>query len=323
MNNKQIILLFVLSSIFLLPSCYKQIEIEFPQSETSAVLNCLFTNDSIFNVKINKTSDFNDSISYPVTGAVCKLYTDNQLVEALKSVDKDGFYSTTSGYTAKYNTIYKIEISSSNLPTITAIDKLPNPPQILNISKQDSVMLDEEGSYLNQLNITINDPVDVLNFYELTCFAYYKYDYSEVWWLDSIGLQEVDTSYQKTLLTPQSQDVVIKNEGLLDYAPTTLPFSDALFNGQVYNLNFNYLIPTYSIVYNDYTINTITNYKLIVSIRSISENYFKYKKKFIIHQANQYSDFWDGIAEPVQMFTNVENGYGVFAGYSTFVDTIQ
>ncbi len=322
MQKKQIIL-FLLSTIFLLPSCYKQIEIEFPNTEPVFVLNCLFTADSIFKVKINKTSDFNDSISYPVTDAVCKLYADNKLIENLIAIGNNGFYISQKDYKPLYNTTYRIEVSSPSLPTAFSSNQLPHTPQILNITKQDSVLFDEDGNSLNQLDILIKDPIDVSNYYELIFFSYFKLDYTNAWWLDSTELENVDTNYHAVELFCQTQDMVFKNEGLLDYSPIGFPFSDEIFDGQTYNLKINYQPPAYFSGINDYLVNIITDYSLIICVRAVTESYYHYKQKLIVHQANQYSDFWDGIAEPVQMFTNVENGYGIFAGYSTFVDTIQ
>ena len=137
-------------------------------------------------------------------------------------------------------------------------------------------------------------------------------------------LSERDTSFHIRQLVIRSEDIVIKNEGLLDYYPSTYPFCDEFFNGQTYTLNFNYLLPQCIAGYNGNYVNLVQDYQLIVYFRSISENYYKYKRKLIIHIENQYSDIWDGIGEPVQMFSNiVGDGYGIFAGYTTYLDTIK
>ncbi len=317
---KQKHLLFLLLSLLLLPSCYKQLEIEFPDNEPLIAVSCLFTKDSSFVVKVNQTTGFNDSVSHKITNATCKLFANNQFVENLSHAS-DGFY--TSNHKPDYNTVYKIEVSSKDLSIVSATNQLPTPPKIINLTKQDSIMFGEDGYYLHQLDLTIKDPAEVSNYYELAVFVYYKLDYSGAWWLDSTQLAEVDTNYRITAVVPQSQDIVLKNEGLLDYYPRTFPFSDELFNGQTYTLNINYLLPGYVTSYNDTEINLITDYQLIVAVRSVSEDYYKYKKKLIIHQNNQDSDIWNGIGEPVQMFSNITNGYGIFAGYTTFIDTIQ
>ncbi len=319
---KQTCFLVVLFFAVIFSSCYKQLEIEFPENEPLIAVSCLFTKDRSFIVNVNKTIGFNDSVSHKITNATCKLYANNQFIENLTH-SSDGFYTSPSNYKPDYNTVYKIEISSEDLPVVSATNQLPTPVQIINLTKQDSVMFGEDGKYLHQLDITIDDPAEINNYYEFTIIAYYKLDYSEVWWLDSTELAEVDTSYRTRTRVPQSQDIVLKNEGLLDYYPRTFPFSDELFNGQTYTLNINYLLPSSSAGWDDTEINLITDYQLIVAVRSVSEDYYKYKKKLIIHQENQNSDIWNGIGEPVQMFSNIKNGYGIFAGYTTFIDTIQ
>ena len=320
-NLFKIILLLIIP-VILFQTCRKQIEIEFPDIEPVLAVSCLFSPDSIIKLNLFKTSDFNDSTIYPVNDATCKLFANDNFLENL-IIDNNGLYISPSNYKPKHNINYKIEISHPDYSTIYATDKLPEFPEIINITKQDSVMFDEDGNYLSSLFLTLKDNPDIENFYEIKIFVRYKRDYSQVWWLDTLEMQNIDTSFHTNLLILRSEDIVIKNEGLLDYYPTTYPFSDELFNGQTYTLNINYLLPEIIYGYNDYVVSLIQNYQLIVYLRSVSENYYNYKKKLIIHLENQYSDVWDGIGEPVQMYNNIQNGYGIFAGYTTYLDTIQ
>jgi len=101
-------------------------------------------------------------------------------------------------------------------------------------------------------------------------------------------------------------DPVLLNEGDIPYLPTTYFFSDELFNGQKYTLQINrdlgYGIPQ----------------KII--LRSVSRNYYLYRKYWTRHYYNQTTDesglrgiIYKGEAQP--MYNNIENGYGIFAGY--------
>ena len=42
----------------------------------------------------------------------------------------------------------------------------------------------------------------------------------------------------------------------------------------------------------------------------------------MLHFENQIGDIWDGTGNPVNLYSNVENGYGIFAGYSENTDTV-
>lgn len=320
MKHKYLIILALLT--LFVNACRKQIEIEFPEHQPLIVANCLFTADSALVVKVEKSSGFNDSTSYNITNATCKFFANNQFVENLTHAS-GGYYVSPSNYKPVVGSTYRIEISADGLPSVWATGEVPQSANITNITKIDSVMFSEYGEYLHQLELTINDPEQIENFYEISIFAYYKLDYTHAWWIDSTEISEQDTAFRTNVLVPQSQDIVLQNEGLFAYYPRSLPFSDELFDGQTYTIKVNYIYPTATATYNETEISMIKDRRLIVVLRAVSKDYYNYKKSLIIHQANQYSDFWDGIGQPVPMFGNIQNGYGIFAGYTTTTDTIK
>jgi hypothetical protein len=116
-----------------------------------------------------------------------------------------------------------------------------------------------------------------------------------------------------------SSDPILKSEGDFDYNPVTVYFSDNLFNGkkvslslQLNQLGFGFLDDSCNCIF--------------AELRSVSYSYFQYLKKWTIHLYNQgvHLDVRDSeelreflfTGEPVNMYTNVQNGYGIFAGYS-------
>ncbi|MFQ5636990.1 MAG: DUF4249 family protein [bacterium] len=80
-------------------------------------------------------------------------------------------------------------------------------------------------------------------------------------------------------------------------------FDDALFDGEFYDLDisfYNYSEPIEM---------------FIVVLLTTSESYYNFHKS--VDQQNATED--NPFAEPVPIYTNIENGLGVFAGYSSFV----
>jgi hypothetical protein len=61
--------------------------------------------------------------------------------------------------------------------------------------------------------------------------------------------------------------------------------------------------------------NESDEYELIVELNSVSENYYNYKKQLGIYLKKEDGDIFEGIPDPVNLFSNIENGYGIFAGY--------
>lgn len=100
-------------------------------------------------------------------------------------------------------------------------------------------------------------------------------------------------------------DPVLLNEGDIDYYPFTCFFSDELIDGKTYTMK----------------IMVSGNYMKSIALRSVSRNYYLYRKYFTRHYYTQPASERDiygllHLAEPVSMFTNVQGGLGTFVGYS-------
>jgi hypothetical protein len=292
---------FLIAIFLFLISCEKEIEIKFPEIENQLVADCFFTPDSIFKVFVTNTQSFNHYSKSFIPDALVKLYENEVFIENLQHIDS-GFYVSNSEKKPEINKTYKIIISEPGYDEISADDIVPDLPVLNYITKNDTGSIDQEGEFHTTININFTDNASVKNYYEIKVFYLLRVD-------DSIP----------TLIKCQSDDLLIKNEGLLDYDPNTLIFNDELINGKNYNLK---------LICKNYTINGFPHYlynpdyKIIAHFRAISEEYYLYKKKLIVHLYNQGGDFFEGIGEPVQMYTNIENGFGIFAGYSCVVDTV-
>lgn len=306
MKKYYFILLLILSICFL--SCQKQIEITFDNYQPKLVLNSLFTKDSIFKVHIGITSDFNQKYSDEVDDAVCLLYANNVLLDTL-TYYSNGFYLSSENIKPKELTVYQIVATTVKNGKIQAQDILPETVNVLNIERKDSVLYNEDGFLMSEVSITLKDNINIKNFYEIQLFAYYQYDSTLTY----------DKQYYTKKLIPESKDIILTNEGLLDYYPEIYPFSDVLFNGKEQTIKIDYMVPMTMPIEN----NLIKEYKLIVMIRSISVNLYDFRRKLIIHSNNQHSDIWDGMSEPISMFTNIQGGFGIFAGFQTRIDTLS
>ncbi len=152
--------------------------------------------------------------------------------------------------------------------------------------------VDKYGDEYAEATISFSDPPNIKNYYEVLIYKLYENKKTDYW--NSDGDVKVI-------------DPVLLNEGDQDYLPTTFFFSDELFDGQEYTLRVN----------SPGGIGNSINYT--VSLRSISESYYLYRKYYTRHSYNQQfeGDFLDLVfkGEPQPMFSNIVNGYGIFAGY--------
>lgn len=65
-------------------------------------------------------------------------------------------------------------------------------------------------------------------------------------------------------------------------------------------------------------------YKYQLIIKSVDKNYYEYVKSLEDYNLSRYPDFSNSTIVPTNLFTNIENGYGIFCGYSQAIsDTIE
>jgi len=284
---------WVIILCFIFTNCEKEVNINFPKHKIAPVLNCLFSQDSVFKVHISKSAPILNNFRSRIGDATVQLFEDDKMVEEL-SFDGSIYGSSIIPQPKK---IYRIEANTPEFQHITAFDYIPTKPHIISASFKDSVYKDEDGFDMSQAKIKIQDNPNNKDYYELILVSKPIGPYYSV-------------SYDMT-----NNDPVLLNEDILEYLPEYLVFSDELFDGKNYTFTVNYGTP----VYNDEQI----KHELTIYLRHISENYYKYKKRLLIHLYNQDSDIWDGIGDPVPMYTNIENGFGIFAGYSQIKKIIQ
>ncbi len=308
---KYIILIFTLS-LFLF-ACQKELELEIPEIEQKPVVSCIFKADTTFELFLSKTNSINDTLQNSIYDANCYLLQDNQIIDTL--VFLNGKY--ISSIKAQQGQEYSLKISNPEFNDITATSYVPQQIEILNIEQQDFAVPDNTNMFdgdlklpLNRLTFTFNDPANENNFYELKIIVKSS-------WNDSLNINP----FQKPFI--YSYNSVITNEDILDYQPKIFVFSDSLFNGQIKSIDFLYkqwwLQTSYGSEGKYYSYG---DYRLYYQFRIISKEMYNYRKSLIKHVYNQQSDNFEQIGDPVQMSTNINNGYGIFAGYTEICDTI-
>ncbi len=288
--------------VLLFFSCTKEVHIPVPPLDSKPVVNCLFTADSAFVIYVGKSVPVNDNRPRVIEDAGVYLYENNIPFDTLHYAE--GLYYST--LVPRAGTEYRVDVEIPGFDTVYAEDIAPESPPPVTGNYRDSVMMDEDGYPVSQLRLTIPDDGSEENYYEIQLWGSY--------------LSPYDSSYQNTGIWfyNENPDPVLENEDLIQYYPSTIVFSDEMFNGKKYTLTLNYQ-KTFYIVGN---INMDYNYVLILCFRTVSKDYYLYKKRLIRHLANQESDIWDGMGNPVQMYSNIHGGYGIFAGYAEVIDTI-
>lgn len=294
--------------ILILISCTKEVSVEIPPHDSKLVLNSLFCNNQKVIVNLGYSVNIWSNANNGICDAEIKLYENGIFIETLVSLDSGKYISSLIPEIEK---VYELKVVANGFSDIACKDSIPDFPNIRSLSFRDSLYIDDEKNSISQAFVTIIDPIEKQNFYEIIL----KLKYIPPHGSDFVITDAI--SYRN------NSDIVLQNENILEYYPKSLVFSDELFNGDEYNMLIDFSGPGHISNHNGITEMQGYDFILIFEVRSISRGLYLYKKQLLKHLYNQDSDIWDGVGDPVQMYTNVKGGYGIFAGYSQISDTIN
>lgn len=298
-------LLPIIILIILFSSCIKKIDYLDTSQDSRLVVSCLFTPDSLFKVYVSSTGGIFDEI-YQIEDASVEIWTKNIPVEQLQYVDS--FY-ISENLKPVVGQEYTLKVSASGFPDIQATDKIPNSAEIVETFYNSNT---EYDYYYNLpytgTSITFIDNKNVNNYYEIIYLEQYfsnvEYDTLLVVDSNSANLSYIQTS---------TDDIVVLDEKLQKYRQNLIYFSDKKILSEEYTMNIKLIS---EILLDDFRRN------LFVDFRTISYNYYMYRKKLAEHLYGQATPI-DNLnldfifsSEPTEMYSNVIGGYGIFAGYS-------
>lgn len=293
-NNILIIILFSIALI----SCEKIIDINIDEKDKKIVVNSIISTDSIVKVNLSKSLNILDNKNAIfLNNAIVNLYENNVFIQKL-TYTENGNYLANNFYPV-VNKTYKIEVKSEGLHDVSAQNIIPNK---VNINSIDTLYKNNEKFSGIEFTINFTDPANQENYYLLQTKALVPSDW------DYYGNP---TNFTQQSLAFQSDDNIVETN--LSYGEggvggEGIVFSDNLINGQTYPLKINIGFWNF---YSD------TN-KVYIYLSSISKEFYMYLKSYNANIENRNNPF----AEPVQVFENVNDGYGIFAGYSSFVDSM-
>lgn len=317
-------IIIILSLIFSLSACREYIDIEIDEKEKVLVLNGLINTDSTVRINLSQSLgvlESNNNFKF-ISDADVDLYQDGQIKERLQ-YDSLGFYSGTSRPEAGKS--YEIRASVGNFEDIRSHAFIPRSVPVKEINTDftlDSVVeqwwnpqtqqyfdttivrMSEEGT----IEVKFDDPPDEKNYYFLTfncLMPIYKWeDGYEI----RIGEQMVSLGYDISTLSYENHLYMANFSGYV--------IPDDFFNGQAYTLTARVYSWSFSYAYGGS--NALPLSPIYVNLHSVSEEFFDFVTSYSKYEETAYNPF----AEPVNVFSNVVNGYGFFTGYSTHTDSI-
>jgi len=98
-------------------------------------------------------------------------------------------------------------------------------------------------------------------------------------------------------------------------------FSNEIINDSLYTLTLNYTTGSAG-SRNGGPMRTQI-YPFVVELRNLTYEYYRFKKQLYLYEKGRWADGITSSMTNANVYSNIENGYGVFVGYSSVVsDTI-
>lgn len=295
MKNRTV-LLWLKVTLFIaaygLVSCEKIIDISIPEKERKIVVNGLISADMPARIHFSRSLSVleKDSLVTIADAQVSLFEGDNLIGEFLK--ESDGYYYLPS-FLPLVGHAYRLKASSTGLQPIEAEAIVP---AVVPLASVDTATLTGEwGQQELRLSVKFIDPAGVRNIYGFGVEVTYKeFNYDSM-------------SYTGKILTHPAY-LYSNTDGFLEDESTDfegkLYFEDLLFDGQPKTVEFGVT---------DYSFYESDTVWLNVRMEQIDPSYFLYVKSYESYREAHGNPF----SEPVQVYTNVKGGYGIFSGSSS------
>ncbi|MYF40117.1 MAG: DUF4249 domain-containing protein [Rhodothermaceae bacterium] len=297
-----------------LAACETVITIDPPDYEAEIAATSLFTPDSVWTARISRT------IPIEQTGTVDSPFLDNASVsvwEGDQLVDRlvydnlgAGIYRSRSGRTPEPNKLYRLEVEAPGYGRVEATSALPVAPQITELSLELQSGVPSSRPWYN-LRFRLKDSPDAA-FYSFGAYLVYTPDPedggdSEDIQIEPLSMAQEDPAWQCSYERALNPVQIDSDGGATEWCSTGI-MADRQFSGMERDFETT-IVPRYS--------ESAREPAIIFYVNSMSEDYFEYQRSL------ENSGYQDPFSEPLQIFTNVEGGRGVFGGYNSFFRILE
>ncbi|MDG1734500.1 MAG: DUF4249 domain-containing protein [Crocinitomicaceae bacterium] len=292
---KKLILFLSVTSFLLFTNCTKEIEFDAQDIAPRIVVNSLFTNDSLWTANISRSVGVLETTSYTsIEDADVSIFDGNGVQVTTLTNQGDGLYTSPTGATPQADELYTIEVNAPGYTSVSATNRIPTAVQINSIDTVSST--NSDGENILETTINFQDPSANENYYMVEVLV-------KGTWIDEF---EGDTIEFREPLQISCNDINVEtinrfNSGGFENTYLYLMLKDENFDGEDYALTFSVI---------NYA--ELKDLELFGEIRLVNTSaaYFNYLKSFNMYQSASGNPF----ATPVQVYSNVENGMGIFAG---------
>lgn len=295
-------LAILLCSLFLAVSCEEPVDLD-AENENQIVVQSHFTPGQYFKVFLSKSRLVNspDAEEFIDNATVQILNEDGKAIENLMIYKGDRPFYKSGRIMPLAGVNYKLEVAIPGEEIIISDNTAPMPVRLEQFSV-DTLETNNNGQmvYSIEINVGFDDPMEEENFYHLSLYT----QVSDEGRSKPSGFDEIDEDYIP--LAPIESDV--NNPSVTFHYQDGLLFSDESFQGETANLTFLSLLDLS---------NPEHNGQITGKLRTVSKDYYLYHTSLSRQIETKDRPF----AEPVSVYSNIENAIGIFAGYSEYSDS--
>jgi hypothetical protein len=289
MRRKFLFLLLILAT-----SCELIVDVDVPFDERITA-NSLFTPENVFSATLHRNRFILDENDFTeVHSALVILYDENQTaIDTLKETTIDGRSKYTSDQKPIAGRKYTFKASAPNYTKVEAVSYAPANVPILEASMTE---IQKNGWEIEKIfKIKFNDDPLNTDYYEILILAEFEGPNAGQHYRERIQLQSTNPAVHNGEVETDENDY---RSGFV--------FNDALL-AETNELEFKS---------SHYLQNAI---RLIVCLRTLSEDAYKYESTSQLQHETSDNPF----AQPAGVYSNIENGFGIFAGYGESKYVIQ
>jgi hypothetical protein len=282
------ILLTPVFATLLFAGCYEKVDWDFPPFQSKPVMNSILVAGKPVKVHVSLAVPFGANKSIIVEDAEVNLFVNGVFAETLLY---QGAGNYQSQLVAEIGKEYVCQVHLDNYPVAIGSTTIPQPVKILEFEHINVAGVDEEGIKFPAVKITFENDPDNFTCHEVVITMHNSYwnEWDRAWTLDHI-------------------DPALLNEGL----PIAI-FSNEILKDDSYTMTINYT-----------TGNLSGKLRPVrIEFRTLSHSYYKYTRQLFLYEYNNEDPVFSGVARtPFTLYSNIENGYGIFAGYSSVTSNI-
>lgn len=288
-------------------SCIKELEYTVKETPKVLVLNGVLKANHPITVHVSGLQSVLDTTLNLINDALVILQENGVVIDTMRSKGMGYFHTQKLAFPGN---VYKLRVSADGYQTVFATEMVPLQTLIAEARSSISDTFDEDGNQNTEYVIKIKDIPTHESYFDF-------FIVEEIFTSDSV----FHLRFTSSLFI---SDPLFEEAGVNDNLYFSFLFNNKSINSQDYTLKFT-ARPYGTGSYTTYKESLFFNKMIgdVAVLRTISKSYFDYRLSWSKHKMFQndsmkieYLITLPLLGEPSEMYSNIENGLGVFIAYN-------